>query len=1828
MSQMAAFKPSEHTGDAAIRVAAETINVAMDVSEVSAGSSARVSNIDPAVVFFCVADAYQAVDLDCPVFRQKKTRKTGASGHLVELNPPQLVRPPGEGAWRHVPVADPDMSDRFRVWTLTTEKEQTCYISFPGAGPSSFVGGLWSLFEGLGYTMESLNAQISGSISGNSVWVHAGTQTAYFRVRDSLHATLDHVAANHDITQFVFCGHGQGGGIATLAAVDIGQPRVLHEDNVVPSRNLALWTIGAPHVGCRNFADLCAARVGGSRNIMRFTNANDPLPLVLGQTSSSLRNHQPDILPAPYAQVGEAHCFGAPWTSILANVTQTMTDDSALQDMMTAEKDRLVDENSCDAYYFNFFDGVVDPTKELVTGLEGPAGYLARAGARKLNNFDPDGPAVSAPSAAKVRLGNLALRAVSVAVETYNTHQLKRIRGTLAHQSSQIDRIVTELQSFHEYKAMMEVLVEKLDEAQAQQGAIQSSVDLLQAESEMDKIDEWIGHRCCLQTRIFERNFSATAGIDAALGPVASLNDSRAGPLTLLKRKIKGELTRGASAMDAALLVADLWRTEGWGLLTLVHNHTMVVTELKSSVDTESTLGGEIHRRQTAIKDHLTRLSSAAARLRHEVLPWLGAAIMNSKGVGGDGGPKRQLLNSVVKCLFVFDAEVARLAAASAMHHTNEATDTAIALTDDPTAALQMWYGGLVEPVALDFALAELSACTDCAAELAPSTNPPTNLQDPTCHLYRAAAVCSPTELLHLILSLDEIPTDTKDTKAPGRWGLLMRLRLIADQGELIGVLGSSQTLQLASAIATMPPTIRLIDVTPCADEDFADVEYGAIISALAGANYELTSHSNNSRMLWTLKTSDGKDRPYVVVDLHHQLDGADWAHLGRILAGSCSMVKNIDIHDQPVDYSLYQAIVEAMVAPGATLKATNPDGHMLWHGEGSVVGINPGIPIDSNVWEPLVTAFLATTTAFVDVNLHSTGISKTPLVTATEGIIAACARAEAKLEELETPGRMIWRSLGHGAVQIETALTMDGTVLDHILGLLQCDTTIRTTRTEIPTQINLASAADSARMSQPVTYKMVLRGMHNFACLVFHDAHGNTVWRRAEHDLAVTLDIVMDDTAAQDCAHVLVSSESLIEQIDLSDVNSNITASGYGKIVDIFVRAQCVLTAHDANGSMVWANGSLGNRQVAITVGTPLTDIGVTHLAPVLGSPQSLITSLNLSGNQIGPEGALTLAPILASRNTTLTEIDLSGNRFGETGYCHFVDAMLDVPDVSEDRPIMHQHDACGTMTWKYGDHSMRIILDGVVGDTAVEKLVEIVIRERTCQTSFDLVDCYFCDAGYCAIVNQMTSAGAELVSHNNIGDTTWRLGAQEIKFIINAVTGEASYCCVVEAMVRTGFTLEEHDLDANMIWRGPADQLVQIPMGVRVGDVGVRFLAPVLASASSTISKIEFRHFSSGGVRSEGYAALVASMNQAGAILKWHDNSGSMQWTGGSLGQRTLAIELNTPIEDSGAVALANLIAGPQCSVSDFDLFGNSITSDGYGALIATLANSGAVLVEHTADSTMTWRFAGAQPRPDVVLHKVCNLIGDIGIAYLAPILANPLCILTTVDLRTHYLTDEGFAEIVRSMCRESAWTLASVTQNGCMKWQHQRRSLDIELDFADGVGDLGATELAFTIGSGCVSASLDVLNLGAATTGSGYCGVLESFQKTKAVLVDHQVNGRMQWAYAKQGQPCTIHVIMDVVLGDDEVKALAKVLAANPHIVEEINLQETAMTVEGYSALVSALAPPTFEELKVQIRKNRRGVLLAGSSGNRTTLKVVVKSEFQDTPLTRNLLRNNKK
>ncbi|KUL85130.1 hypothetical protein ZTR_06259 [Talaromyces verruculosus] len=113
---------------------------------------------------------------------------------------------------------------------------------------------------------------VPNAACGAGCEVHEGFQKAWDSVAASITRQLTAIQAVTTLNRLVITGHGVGGALATLAALQYRTDTSLIPG--IPATSVQLYTYGSPRVGNRIFA---RSITGGTTNV-RVTHTDDPIP--------------------------------------------------------------------------------------------------------------------------------------------------------------------------------------------------------------------------------------------------------------------------------------------------------------------------------------------------------------------------------------------------------------------------------------------------------------------------------------------------------------------------------------------------------------------------------------------------------------------------------------------------------------------------------------------------------------------------------------------------------------------------------------------------------------------------------------------------------------------------------------------------------------------------------------------------------------------------------------------------------------------------------------------------------------------------------------------------------------------------------------------------------------------------------------------------------------------------------------------------------------------------------------------------------------------------------------------------------------------------------------------------------------------------------------------------------------------------------------------------------------------------------------------------------------------------------------------------------------
>lgn len=139
------------------------------------------------------------------------------------------------------------IADGNTIWGAAAQAPGTTALLFRDA-----IG--WSEFQTLTCDYLPVSAPFSGS-QWNSATMHSGAATLFLRLRAAIAAEVKAVLSAAPATVLDFAGHGLGGAVAALAAIDtIG--------TLAPKQTPRVWMFGAPVFGNYDFLTAASALIG------------------------------------------------------------------------------------------------------------------------------------------------------------------------------------------------------------------------------------------------------------------------------------------------------------------------------------------------------------------------------------------------------------------------------------------------------------------------------------------------------------------------------------------------------------------------------------------------------------------------------------------------------------------------------------------------------------------------------------------------------------------------------------------------------------------------------------------------------------------------------------------------------------------------------------------------------------------------------------------------------------------------------------------------------------------------------------------------------------------------------------------------------------------------------------------------------------------------------------------------------------------------------------------------------------------------------------------------------------------------------------------------------------------------------------------------------------------------------------------------------------------------------------------------------------------------------------------------------------------------------
>ena len=237
----------------------------------------------------------------------------------------------------------------------------------------------------------------------------------------------------------------------------------------------------------------------------------------------------------------------------------------------------------------------------------------------------------------------------------------------------------------------------------------------------------------------------------------------------------------------------------------------------------------------------------------------------------------------------------------------------------------------------------------------------------------------------------------------------------------------------------------------------------------------------------------------------------------------------------------------------------------------------------------------------------------------------------------------------------------------------------------------------DSKEVGAKVTYQgreMTVKGIDSDGELKLADFSGVYALAKALKSNAVLTSLNLSSNnignyGAKEIAEALRSGKAVLTSLNLFD--NRIGPEGANAIADALGSGSAVLTTLDLSGNQLCGidpkgegtYDATGIRAIAdaLKSGKALTDLdlsgnqlcgidirhgggtyhatGIQALADALGSGSAVLTSLNLSSNRIGKDGAEAIADALRSGKAVLTDLNLRNNNIGKDGAEAIADAL-----------------------------------------------------------------------------------------------------------------------------------------------------------------------------------------------------------------------------------------------------------------------------------------------------------------------------------------------------------------------------------------------------------------------------------------------------------------------------------------------------------------------------------------------------------------------------------------
>ena len=411
----------------------------------------------------------------------------------------------------------------------------------------------------------------------------------------------------------------------------------------------------------------------------------------------------------------------------------------------------------------------------------------------------------------------------------------------------------------------------------------------------------------------------------------------------------------------------------------------------------------------------------------------------------------------------------------------------------------------------------------------------------------------------------------------------------------------------------------------------------------------------------------------------------------------------------------------------------------------------------------------------------------------------------------------------------------------------------------------------------------------------------------------------------------------------------------------------------------------------------------GAAHLSDALKDVNCKLTQLNLGNNEIGDQGAAHLSDALKDVNCKLTQLKLWSNKIGDQGAAHLSDALKDVNckltqlevegNGIGEQGAAHLSDALKNVNCKLTQLHLG---NNEIGDQGAAHLSD-ALKDVNCKlTQLNLGN------------NKMGEQGAAHLS-DALTDLNCKL--TQLKLWSNKI-GDQVAAHLSDALKDVNCKLTQLDLGNNKIGeQGAAHlsdalknvncKLTQLNLGINeIGDQGAAHLSDALKDVNCKLTQLDLGNNKIG---EQGAAHLSDALKDVNCKLTqlnlWLNNLG-----------------------DQGAAHLSDALKDVNCKLTQLDLVGNRIGEQGAAHLSDALKDVNCKLTQ------LNLRFnnlgdQGAAHLSDALkdvnckltqLHLGKNRIGDQGAAHLSDALKDVNCKLTQLSLGNNKIGEQGAAHL----------------------------------------------------------------------------------------------------------------------------------------------------------------------------------------------------------------------